>query len=98
MNRLFKIFKVSGTAQLIRVFVAFGITGTMSVFISDYILYFFSITQNELNSFLYWFLRICILFPVYQVLLIIVGTFFGEFKYFLNFEKKFLRRFGFKLK
>ena len=48
------------------------------------------------NSFLFWTLRILIIFPVYQLLLIIFGWLFGQFHFFWAFEKKMLSRMGFK--
>jgi hypothetical protein len=38
-----------------------------------------------------------LLIPVYQILLIVVGAFFGEFTYFWRIEKKMLGRLGIKL-
>ena len=49
-----------------------------------------------LGDFFYWVLRIMLLIPVYQVLLIVIGSIFGEFKYFWRIEKKMLGRFGIK--
>ena len=36
--------------------------------------------------------RILIIIPIYQLILIVVASIFGEFQYFWKFEKKFLRR------
>ena len=47
-------------------------------------------TDNEY----YWILRLILIFPLYQILLILVGTIFGQFKYFWEIEKKFLARIG----
>ena len=38
MEKLKKMFKVSSTYQLVVVFIVFGITGSLSLFISDYVL------------------------------------------------------------
>ena len=49
--------------------------------------------KNILNNYpLYIFLRILIIIPIYQLILIVVAAIFGEFQYFWEFEKKFLRR------
>tara|TARA_B100000900_G_C20429755_1_gene654454 strand:- start:418 stop:684 length:267 start_codon:yes stop_codon:yes gene_type:complete len=85
MEQLKKIFKVSSTYQLIVVFVVFGITGSLSLFISDYILEILN-----LSNFIISILTVLI---IYQILLIIIGTLFGEFKYFWAMEKKILSRF-----
>lgn len=85
MEKLKKIFKVSSTYQLIVVFIVFGITGSLSLFISDYIL-----TILELKNLI---ISIFMVLITYQILLIIIGTIFGEFKYFWEMEKKILSRF-----
>ena len=87
MEKLKKIFKVKSLYQLIVVFIVFGITGSLSLFVSDYILGFLN-----LNSFI---LSVLLLIMTYQVLLIIVGTLFGEFTYFWAMEKKIISRFNF---
>ena len=87
MEKLKKIFKVKSLYQLIEVFIVFGITGSLSLFVSDYILGFLN-----LNSFI---LSVLLLIMTYQVLLIIVGTLFGEFTYFWAMEKKIISRFSF---
>ena len=56
--------------------------------------FYFFFPENLEKNFFYWSIRILIIFPLYQILLIIVGTIFGEFKYFWEMEKKILRRFG----
>ena len=49
--------------------------------------------ENKLNNYpLYIFIRVLIIIPVYQLILILVATLFGEFEYFWKFEKKILRR------
>ena len=88
MDRLKKIFKVTSTYQLVIVFVVFGITGSLSLVISEYISTFLNI-DNIIIS-------IISILIVYQVLLIIIGTLFGEFDYFWEMEKKIISRFKFK--
>ena len=85
MEKLKNIFKVSSTYQLIVVFIVFGITGSLSLFLSDYILNYLNL-ENIIISLL-------LLLIVYQILLIIIGTLFGEFNYFWAMEKKILSRF-----
>ena len=85
MEKLKKIFKVSSTYQLIVVFVVFGITGSLSLFISDYILEILNLSNFIITIFM--------VLIIYQILLIVIGTLFGEFKYFWAMEKKILSRF-----
>ena len=95
MQNIRNLFKVESNAQLVIVNIVFAVTGTISVYFAGIIIDFFDL--NILNSFLYWTLRILLLVPVYQVLLIVVGTIFGQFAYFWQMEKKMLKRFGIKI-
>ncbi len=88
MEKLKRVFKVKSTYQLVIVFIVFGITGSLSLFVSDYILFFLN-----LDSFI---LSILLLLMIYQMLLIIIGTLFGEFTYFWAMEKKIISRFNIK--
>ena len=50
------------------------------------------------NTFILLFLRIIIIFPLYQLVLISIATIFGEFNYFLSFERSMLKKLFKKLK
>ena len=89
----YEAFKVESFSRLAVIFIVFAITGSLSVYLGKYVLLFF-FSENLEKNFFYWSIRILIIFPLYQILLIIVGTIFGEFKYFWEMEKKILRRFG----
>ena len=93
IKKIQKIFKVESSSRLVVIFTVFAITGSLSVYLGEYVLLFFFSETLEKNFF-YWSMRILIIFPLYQILLIIVGSIFGEFKYFWEMEKKILRRFG----
>ena len=80
------------------IFLVFAITGSLTVVVSDYIVLIFGVSKETFGVLYYYLLRIILIFPVYQILLIIIGTIFGEFRYFWEFEKKFFRRLGFKVK
>jgi len=89
--KILKFFKVKGFYQLIIVFTVFAITGSLSVIVANFLVDYFPY-QGSTSILLFWTLRIIIIFPIYQLLLIIVGTIFGQFKYFWNFEKKMLKK------
>tara|TARA_B100000035_G_scaffold301043_1_gene297244 strand:+ start:65 stop:361 length:297 start_codon:yes stop_codon:yes gene_type:complete len=88
MEKLKNLFRVSSTYQLIVVFIVFGITGSLSLVLSEYI--------SGLFNFDSIILSIIFVIVIYQVLLIIIGTLFGEFGYFWEMEKKIISRFKFK--
>lgn len=85
MHRIRNIFKVDTNYDLVIVFLVYGITGTLSLFVSDYIL--------NLLGLEILIMRIILLIFFYQILLIVIGTMFGQFKYFWEIEKKFVRVF-----
>ncbi len=88
-SKLIKIFKVKDFNQLIIIFIVFGITGSVSVVLGKYVLINI-FGESFLNNDYYWLLRLILIFPIYQVLLIIVGALFGQFRYFWEIEKKIL--------
>ncbi len=94
MGTLKRVFKVESTTQLVIVFVVFGITGSLSVVISDPLIALAGISTDTLNHLLYWPLRIIGMLLVYQVILVGVGALFGQFAYFWRIEKRMLGRFG----
>lgn len=81
--------------ELIAIFMVFAITGSTAARVSDPILSFLGLAKENTNGWIYWPIRILIVFPIYQVLLLIVGWLFGQFKFFWSFEKKMLSRMGF---
>ena len=92
---------IESNKQLVIIFIVFGLTGSLSVRLAKPALDFFNIQIENFEPIFwgdlwYWILRILIVFPVYQLLLILIGSFFFQFKFFWNFEKKILSRMGFK--
>ncbi|OUS00910.1 hypothetical protein A9Q86_09170 [Flavobacteriales bacterium 33_180_T64] len=80
--------------EMIRIFIVFAITGSSSVFVGQPIIKLIGITKENLNPVLYWILFISIGLIFYQILLVTFGWLFGQHKFFWEFEKKMLRRFG----
>lgn len=95
-SRLEKKWQVKYRWELISIFLVFAITGSSSVFISRPLIKLMGINKENLSAFSYWFLYILIGFIFYQILLVAIGWLFGQHKFFWDFEKKMLRRFGLK--
>jgi hypothetical protein len=92
---------VQSNRQFIIIFIVFGLTGSLSVRLAKPVLDFLHISianfqEIFIGDFWYWILRVVVIFPLYQVLLLVIGTAFLQFKFFWNFEKKMLSRMGFK--
>lgn len=95
-KKLEKKWDVNYKWELIRIFIVFAITGTSSLFVGKPIIKLLGITKENLNIVVYWVLYIIIGLIFYQILLLSIGWLFGQFKFFWEFEKKMLRRMGFK--
>ena len=95
MKKLKERWGISSNWQVVVIFIVFGITGSTSAKIAGPIVEFLGVTQENTSGWIYWPVRILLIFPVYQVLLIIFGWIFGKFQFFWAFEKKMLRRLGF---
>ena len=93
IEKLKKRWGINSNWQVIIILIVFTITGSTSVYIAKPVIEFLGITK-DLGGFIYWFLRILIIFPLYQVLLISYGWLFGQFNFFWNFVRKFLSRMG----
>lgn len=101
LNRLKEKWGITSSFQLVVIFIVFGLTGSFSVRLGKPILDFVALKPENFESLfmgevLYWVLRLLIIFPVYQILLLIFGALFLQFRFFWNFEKKILKRIGFK--
>jgi hypothetical protein len=90
LNRLKQKWDIRSDRQLAIVFLVFALTGSGSVKLSAPVLEFTGI--NEIES--EWIripLRLIMIFPVYQALLLLVGGVFGQFRFFLNLQKRWFR-------
>ena len=92
VNKLIKKFEANSIQHLIIIFIIFALSGSGSILISSPILTILKLEQ--LISFypLYLFVRIILIVPIYQILLILIASLFGQFNYFWKFEKRFLQR------
>ncbi|MCF6306686.1 MAG: diacylglyceryl transferase [Flavobacteriaceae bacterium] len=93
MERLKKRWGINSNWQVIIILIVFTVTGSTSVYIAKPVIEFLGITK-DLGGFIYWLLRILVIFPLYQILLISYGWLFGQFNFFWKFVKKFLSRMG----
>lgn len=97
MEKLKERWGISSNFQVIVIIVVFAVTGSTSVYITKPLLGLLGIAKENFDfSFWYYFLKILLVFPCYQVLLVFFGWLFGQFQFFWNFEKKMLSRLGFK--
>ena len=95
MEKVRIFFKVQTNYQLFMVNLVFALTGTSSLVCADYILKILYVNPDTFGIASYWTIRIILILPIYQVLLIFVGAIFGEFSYFWEMEKKNIKKIKF---
>ena len=96
MKKLKEKWGITSTSQLIIILIVFSVTGSIAVWIAKPLLDLVELDKSTLSPWIFWPIRISIIFPIYQVLIVIIGALFGQFRFFWNFEKKMLVRLGFK--
>ena len=97
MKRLKKKWGINSNLQLFVILFVFSITGSISLYVAKPMLNILGIEKELLSPWLFWPLRILVIFPIYQFLIVIIGALFGQFSFFWSFEKKMLARLGFKI-
>ena len=83
---------ITSNFQFIVILVVFAITGSTSAYITRPVLEVIGMTKESMHPLIYWPLSLILILPVYKVLLIIIGTLFGQHTFFWNFVKKMLIR------
>ena len=91
INNLINFFGANSKLHLIKIFIIFGLAGSLSVVLSEPLLQLVSIEKFISNKFFYWLIRLILIFPIYQFVLIGLALVFGEFRYFKKFFKKFIK-------
>lgn len=90
LRKLEKLFKARSRVHLVLIFFIFGISGSISLFLSDYVLELLNSGLLNLNHFYLLILRLLVLIILYQFILLIVSVVFGEFNYFSKYSLKLL--------
>ena len=95
MKKLRARWGISSNFHLIIILIVFALTGSFSAKLAEPVTDFLGMNLENTASWIYWPVRILLIFPIYQVLLLFFGFIFGQFKFFWKFEKKMLSRMGF---
>lgn len=90
IEKLKKRWNITSNAQFWLIMLTFAVTGSLSAKLAKPICEYFGIFPDTYHPVLYWLIRLLIILPAYQVILLIVGTIFGQFKFFWEFEKKMI--------
>jgi hypothetical protein len=101
LERLKEKWNIKSNFQILMILVVFSITGSASLYVGKPVLSWLDLQRSNFETDFIWgglsyyALRILVIFPIYQVLLITIGTLLGQFQFFWNVEKKMLKRFKF---
>ena len=88
MKKLKEKWNIESNFQLVIIFIVFSITGALAVTIAKPILNIIGLDSKNTSLWIYVPLRIIIIFPLYQILIIAIGTLFGQFSFFGILKKK----------
>jgi|APSaa5957512576_1039674.scaffolds.fasta_scaffold48970_2 hypothetical protein len=83
---------IKGTFHVVIILVVFALTGMSTLRVEGFISHGLNLTDDPsfMNRLLVF---IFLTLPIYNILLIVIGTIFGQFKFFWNFEKRFFSSF-----
>ncbi len=88
MLRKFKEkWKIKSNLQLVIILIVFSVTGSTALVVRKFVFHLIGI-QPETSLLIKIPLYILILVPSYQVLLLIIGSLVGQFRFFYAFEKR----------
>ena len=94
MQKLKERWGINSNKQLTIIFIVFAITGSSAAKLAEPLTSLLGLTAENTPWMLYWIIRIALVFPLYQVLLLFFGFVFGQIEFFWAFEKKMLSRMG----
>ncbi|WP_047415216.1 DUF6787 family protein [Cellulophaga sp. Hel_I_12] len=99
MEKLKERWGIESNFSILVILLVFAITGSSSLKIARPLLEYIGFTRDLFGqewyfSVFYWTIRILVIFPIYQVLLVFFGWLFGQFRFFWNMEKQMLSRIG----
>ena len=94
VQKLKKRWGIHSTLQTIVICVVFALTGLCSAELAAPLTEGIGLHKKDVSGWIYWPVRVLLIFPIYQVLLLFFGWIFGQFRFFWAFEKKMLKRLG----
>ena len=90
LNKLKDRWNVKSTYQVILILITFSFTGISIVFIKEPLYNFLGI--DVAPFYVKILATLFLIIPLYQILLLGYGFIFGQFSFFITFEKKTLQR------
>jgi len=94
MEKLKQRWGITSNWSLVAILIVFAINGSFAAWVAKPVTSFVGIDQESFSPWVYYTIRFVLIFPIYNLTLPLVGWLFGQYKFFWNFEKKFLSRMG----
>jgi hypothetical protein len=91
-QRLQAKWQLKSLTQVLLVLLVFACTGTTILLIKNPILSFFGIERG--GGFVNTLAYLLLVLPLYQIMLLIYGFIFGQFRFFWEKEKQMVKRIG----
>jgi len=91
-DRMKERWGIQSNIDLMAILIVFAINGSLAAWVANPITEFFGLDRATTNGWIYWPVRILLIFPIYQLTLPLIGWCFGQFKFFWAFEKKMIDR------
>lgn len=90
ISQLLKLFRVNNITKLALVFLVFSLSGIITLYASDIFTTF--LLKFIDNNILILILRVVSIFILYQVIIIITAIPFGQFSYFISYQRRFIKK------
>ena len=91
MQKLKDRWGIESNWQLFVILLVFSVTGSTAAKLAGPVVEMVGLSK-DMGGFLFWTIRILLIFPLYQMFLVFFGWLFGEYHFFWKMEKKMLRR------
>lgn len=92
LEKLKNRWQIESNSQVFIILIVFACTGSTAVYVKEFVFSALGITP-EMSVWFRVFIWLITILPIYNVLLIIYGTLFGQRKFFWWFLKKTFGRF-----
>ena len=86
MDKLKERWGIESNFQVVIIFIVFAINGSLSMYLTNPVTDLIGISKETTNPWVYWPIRILVVFVVYQITLVFVVALFGQKKFFWNME------------
>jgi len=92
LDKLKTRWGIHSNVQIILILIVFSVTGSAAVYVKKLIFDLLGI-DTDTSLWIKIPMYILTILPAYQILLLIFGFIFGQFRFFYNFQKKSFGRF-----